>query len=334
MSAIKKISCRSLPVILLAFCSCLLLMTLMVACSKFSEEHPKVAVTLSTSELKPAPSGFTYEAWVRVDGQAVSLGRFSVDSAGVMAPDSFEVDQHDLMASSNAFVTLEPSSDDPPTPSGYVIMDGAFGGGVAQLSVGGALAFKSDFSRSKASFVLRSPSGGAGTGLWFYNGKTADPKASLLLPKLPPAWVYEAIFEDSRGVTLSLGSFPVAKDEKDTQTDAKKQAETQTAKAAYGDYVSIRGADSENPYSVQPTPAFPGEDFSINAPLGIQFPLDVRGGKLSIVVRDAPGKGARAFSIYQADIPQNAQTNTPYPMRRNTQLPSGQLDRTAAKPLL
>ena len=304
----------------------------LTACGKFSEEHPSVEVSLSTAQLEPAPSGMRYEAWLLRDAQAISLGYFSIEKAGQPTEHSFSrVDRRDLAASSTAFVTLEPASDDAPSiPSRYVVMAGEFKGDLAKLSVDNTRAFKTDFSKGRARFVLQTPTDGSGnpedSGLWFYNGETNDPEPGLKLPKLPEGWTYEAVFQkDPKSAILSLGTFPIPA----PKTQQPPPQAPRAAQTAVGSYEFIRGADSGNPYSaaLKPAPAFPGEDFLQNLPLGAKPPLELSGGTLSIRVRDTRGRIPKAFVIYSGKIRRDARPNTVYELQPNKALPSGSLKR-------
>lgn len=299
---------------------------LLTTCDTFSNEHPIVRVALSTKGLKPAPNGFTYEAWISLYVQPVSLGRFSIDESKEISKITFEeVDGTDLAAATRVFITLEPTGDDLPGPSPYVVIAGEFVEDAAHLSIDDALAFKTDFSEGKARFVMQTPTDGASetgtSGIWFYNGSKSDPQPTLTLPELPEVWTYEAIFEAENGKSLSLGTFPVPPG----KSEAKDQSETQSqpkTRVAVGKCVPITGADSGNPYSSKdkPAPSFPGEDF-------LNPPLDVRGGKLSITVR-AKDAAMILFKVYAAKLDENAKANTVYPMTLTAAtFPTGTLDR-------
>ena len=306
---------------------------LLTTCDTFSNEHPFVKVALSTKGLKPAPNGFTYEAWISLHVQPVSLGRFSIDESGAMSENTFEeVYGADLDAATRVFITLEPTGDDLPGPSPHVVIAGKFVDDVAHLSVEDALAFKTDFSKGKAGFIMQTPTDGASetgtSGIWFYNGSKNDPQPTLTLPELPEVWTYEAIFESESGKSLSLGTFPVSPDKSEAKDPSESQSESETqsqpkTRVAVGEYAPITGADSGNPYSSndKPGPSFPGEDFFTNPP------LDVRGGKLSINVR-AKEEEIILFKIYAATLDKNAKANIVYPMKFTaTALPNATLDR-------
>ncbi len=321
--------------------SCMAISLLLAACDTFSDQHPSVKVALSTAQLKPAPSGFTYEAWVSLNVQPISLGRFSIDESGAMSENSFEIDEQDLRASTRVFVTLEPTGEDLPGPSSYVVMGGKFVDDVAHLSIDDDLAFKTDFSKGEAGFVIQTPTDGrseaALSGIWFYNGSESDPQPTLRLPELPDVWTYEANFETENGTPLSLGTFPApqapseSSDQSESQSESEPQHRTEP-RAAVGTYVAIRGADRGNPYrpDARAAPSFPGEDFLTDSPQrDLPFPMDVRGGKLSISVR-AKDEDADLvlFTIYKATLAKNAQANTVYPMAfTHTEFPTGALDR-------
>ena len=96
-------------------------------------------------------------------------------------------------------------------------------------------------------FILATPttddSGDELSGIWFLDLITGTPDVSLQLPDLPEGWIYEG-WVVMNGMPVTTGKF--------TQVDA---------------------ADELAPYSGNDNlgPPFPGEDFVMNAPSGIDL---------------------------------------------------------------
>jgi hypothetical protein len=58
------------------------------------------------------------------------------------------------------------------------------------------------------------------------------------------------------------------------------------------------GADGFGGYSgTNGAPPFPGEDFLVNAPAGLSFPVDIRGGNVVISVEPVPDNSAAPFLL-------------------------------------
>ena len=90
----------------------------------------------------------------------------------------------------------------------------------------------------------------------------------LHLPELPAGWLYEGWVEIS-GQALTTGRF-----------------------------FEVFGHDFDSPHNGPlPVPAVPGEDYILNAPEGLAFPTDIRGGRIFISVEPYPDDDPKPFSI-------------------------------------
>jgi len=149
-----------------------------------------------------------------------------------------------------------------------------------------------DFTDAAGTYLLGTPTDGAldtdeTSGIWWEDFSTGAPLPSLDLPILLEGWEYEGwVVID--GQVLSTGKF-LLNDE----------------------------ADFAAPYSgAAPGPPYPGEDFIVNAPAGLSFPLDLSGSTTVISVEPSPDNSPAPFSIKPLvhQIPQNAAFHSSYGM--------------------
>ncbi len=221
-----------------------------------------------------------YEGWAIVDGAPVTTGRFNVDNRGRFFDEAGNrIDKSFVLPGEidvDAFVlTIEPAVGDDPAPAETHILAGTFNKkGRTKLTVDHPAALGADFSDASGSFILATPSNGAGdaaderSGVWFLDPSSGTPVAGLDLPELAPGWEYEgwAVID---GVPVSTGRF-----------------------------LDPAGADFSNEFSGdQPTPNYPGEDFLVNAPDGVEFPVDLRGAKIAISVEPMPDDSPAPFNF-------------------------------------
>lgn len=107
-------------------------------------------------------------------------------------------------------------------------------------------------------------------GLWFGTPGT-PPVPNLTLPALSAGWVYEGWVVVEGVGPITTGQF----------TDASAQT-----------------MDGLAPFSgPNPGPPIPGEDFFINAPDGVEFPLDVRGRTVVVSVEPFPDNSSAPFLL-------------------------------------
>ena len=148
---------------------------------------------------------------------------------------------------------------------------GDFSGNSASLDVGHSAALNNDFEESTGKFILATPTDDDDTnefsGVWFLDNSSGSQATGLDLPELPEGWIYE-------GWAIIDGS-PVTT----------------------GKFSSVTGTDDAAPYSgtANPGPAYPGEDFLLNAPAGKTFPANLAAAVIS--VEPVPDNSAAPFLL-------------------------------------
>lgn len=244
-------------------------------------EETTSSLDLSLTGLENLGDDYKYEGWVIVNDSPVSTGIFTIDDNGVWSDSSFDVDK-DMLASATAFVlTIEPTVDPDPAPSATKLLVAPFSGDTATVAGYVVPGINTDgdgmFTDAAGIYFLRTPtdetSGNNGndeSGIWF--GTTAATAGFTGMPELDATsgWRYEGwVVVD--GTPISTGTF--------TNFDER---------------------DSGNPFSgteANAGPPIPGEDFLLNAPNGITFPLDLRGRTAVISLEPYPDNSAAPFAI-------------------------------------
>ena len=222
-------------------------------------------VALEFSGLEPLGEGFVYEGWIVVDGSPVSTGRFTleeIDGERNYTAESLAT-QSDLDNATDFVLSIEPAEGDDPAPADPKPLAGAIVDGVAELSIAHPAALGDDFSSAAGQFILTTPTTEATdddySGVWFIEVTNDGPVAGLDLPELPAGWVYEGwVVID--GQPISTGRF-----------------------------VDPGAIDDFNGFSGElGNPPFPGEDFVVNAPAGLEFPTNLADGNSSVVISIEP----------------------------------------------
>lgn len=275
-----------------------------MACDKDDENVSTTSsFILNINGLEDLGSDFIYEGWLIVDGAPVTTGLFSVNANGMLSQTSFEVGASDLAAATKFVLTIEPAVDPDPSPSDVHILAGDFSGNNASLTISDPAALASNFGSAAGTYILATPTDGMmnneNSGIWFLD-PTAGPGAGLSLPTLPAGWVYEG-WAVSGGTPLSTGTF-----------------------------TNVSGADSFSGFSgTQGGPPFPGEDFIMNAPAGLTFPLDLSGGTAVISIEPVPDNSPAPFLLKPlvGAISENAIDHTPYSLGQNLNFPTGSVTR-------
>ncbi|NJB82342.1 anti-sigma factor [Wenyingzhuangia aestuarii] len=238
---------------------------------------------LSISGLANLGDNFVYEGWVIVNGSPVSTGVFTIDGEGKWSANSFNVDESTLASATNFVLSIEPKVDTDPAPSATKILVADFSGNsatvVATTVPGINTNGDGEFSGAWGNYFLRTPTDETGTnngndenGIWF-GTPGAPPTAGLGgMPELEvtSGWRYEG-WVVVNGTPISTGTF-----------------------------TSFIKADASNQFSgaeANAGPPIPGEDFFLNAPTGVVFPLDVRGKTAVISLEPYPDNSAAPFSI-------------------------------------
>ncbi len=271
-------------------------LSMLISCEEESTNTvtvPDASLKLELSGLESLGEGFIYENWIIVDGEAVSAGTFKVSSTGELSKTSFTIDPDQLAEATTYVLTIEPNPDPDPSPSKVHILAGDFASGLATVSIGHPAALADDLEEASGQYILATPTdgdmnGNESSGLWWLD--PSGPAATLNLPTLPEGWLYEG-WAVVNGVPISTGTF-----------------------------ASVTGADNSAIYSgTIAGPPFPGEDFLMNAPTGLSFPLDLSGANVVISVEPFPDNSPAPFTLKPlvAQVPNNAMTHTLLNMGNN-----------------
>ncbi len=277
--------------------------TLLASCGDDDGGTPSVSdLTLNISGLEDLGDDYAYEGWIIVDGSPVSTGVFDVSSSGSVNS-TFEVDAASLSAATMFVLSIEPVPDSDPAPAATKILAGEFDGNTASLSTS---TVGSGFSSSTGKYIVAAPTGTGAmeeefSGIWFLDNSGASPVAGLDLPTLEAGWKYEGwVVIDGTPVTT-------------------------------GTFTSVSGADEDAPFSgTNAGPAYPGEDFLVNAPTGLTFPTDIRNGTAVISIEPDPDNSAAPFLLkpLAGSIPATL-TGNPYSLDNNVSasFPTGDVNR-------
>ncbi len=248
-------------------------------------------LTLNIANLAESAADEQYEGWIIVDGTPVSTGTFTANANGELSASSFTIDAAMLDKATTFVLSIEPIPDNDPGPSNIKILGGDFSGTQATVSVSHGAALGSDFSASEGIVILATPTTAEDTdelsGIWFLDFNGGSPITGLVLPTLPSNWKYEG-WAVINGQPVSSGTFS-----------------------------AVDAADDADPFSgTGMAPAFPGEDFVLNAPNGLTFPTDLSGQTLVISIEPSPDNNASpfAFKPLVVTMPTPAADHTNYAM--------------------
>ena len=229
---------------------------------------------LNISGLEDLGPNARYEGWVIIDGSPVSTGVFTVNNAGQMSQNIFEVPAPEgkLKRATTFVLTIEPFPDNSPAPSDQHLLAGNFGETTASLSIDHPAALNTNFSSASGNFILATPTTATMadelSGLWFIDLSGGGPAAGLHLPALPAGWRYEG-WAVINGMPVTSGTF-----------------------------MNGNMADVSAPFSGPLSgPPFPGEDFIMNAPMGLSFPTDLSGGVSVVSVEPYPDNSPAPFLL-------------------------------------
>ena len=273
---------------------------LMISCG----DDENTSLSLNFEGLEDLGSDYVYEGWLIVDGSPVTTGRFTVDSNGNTSKSEFDLSQEDVDQASTFVLTIEPAQDDDPAPSDVHILAGDFSGASASLNVDHGAAIGDGFSSAEGSFILATPTDDSmdneDSGIWFLDNSSGTPQAGLSLPTLPAGWIYEgwAVID---GSPVSTGTFD-----------------------------AVSGADDSAPFSgALSGPPYPGEDFLMNAPTGLNFPTSLIGGAGVISIEPVPDNSTAPFTLKPlvGQIEENAEVHSVIAMDTNLSFPTGNANR-------
>lgn len=244
---------------------------LLSACGGSNGDSQNGPVSFSLEELSRLANGFHYEGWAIIDGAPISTGKFNVTDNNDFERISDAQNGVDYSRTSTIVLTIEPTGDIDALPSATKYLAANVVDREAVLTTEHPAVIGNTFSNASGSFIITTPTDGPNTneesGVWFLD-PTAGPAASLDLPTLPEGWVYEG-WAVVNGDPLSTGRFS-----------------------------STAGSDSFGGFSGElPSPPFPGEDFLVNAPEGVTFPIDLREGTIVITVEPSPDDSTAPFAL-------------------------------------
>jgi hypothetical protein len=282
--------------------------TFVLAGCDSTDPQPPVApqsLALTLDGVAPLKNGFHYEGWAIIGGNPVSTGKFNVNDAGQIvnlqgqpiANGQFATGR-DLSATTMVVITIEPPVSGP-EPSNTKFLAGGISANNASLTMRHAEAVGRDFAASSGRYILATPTAPNASdlsGIWFIDPTGIQMAPGLDLPTLPSGWIYEgwAVID---GMPVTTGKFR-----------------------------DVAMADMAAPFSgPEPGPAFPGEDFIMNAPPGLSFPTNLQGAMAVITIEPFPDDSADPFPArpLAAMIPGNAQPMTLYMMQNEAgMLPS------------
>ena len=281
---------------------------LITSCKK--DDDPEVSmksITLNISGLEDLGADYVYEGWLIVNGSPVTTGTFAVDANGMLSENMFELKASDVDNATTFVLSIEPANDSDPAPSATKMLAGDFSGSNASLTI----APVGDFSNAAGKYILATPTDGPDknekSGIWFLDLSTGSPTVGLDLPVLPDGWKYEGwVVIDGQPVTT--GTF--------TNTMATDDADPFSGSMALPD---VNGTDG----------FFPGEDFLMNAPAGLNFPTDIAGGMAVISVEPYPDNSPAPFTLKPLvqPIPAGAMDHSVYEMGQNLNFPTGSVTR-------
>lgn len=280
--------------------------TVFVSCSDDDSANEQSNFNLAISGLEDLGPNYVYEGWLVNGSDVVTSGRFSVNASGQLSQTTFAVDRDKLENATTFVLTIEPATGDVPEPSDIHILAGDFSGNNGTLSISHGAALGSNFLSATGKYILATPTDGGmmtneESGLWFLDNSSGSPMSGLNLPTLPAGWRYEG-WAVINGSPVSTGTF-----------------------------TSASGVDAAAQFSgTSSGPSFPGEDFLMNAPAGLTFPTDLRGGLSVISIEPYPDNSAAPFLLKPLvhTIPMSAAVHTVYNMNLNTaSFPTGSFNR-------
>lgn len=284
-------------------------MLIFTSCKKDDDPQsdPMKNITLNLNGLEDLGADYVYEGWLIVNGSPVTTGTFMVDASGMLSQTIFELKASDVDDATKFVLSIEPKNDSDPAPAATKILVGDFSGNSAAVNTG----IVGDFSNAAGKYILATPTDGAdnneNSGIWFLDLSTGAPTVGLELPQLPDGWKYEGwVVIDGSPVTT--GTF--------MNVAATDDMAPFSGSMALPD---VNGADG----------FFPGEDFLMNAPMGLSFPTDIAGGTAVISVEPYPDNSPNPFTLKPLvhGIPASAVDHTVYDMGQNLNFPTGTVSR-------
>ncbi|MBP2833536.1 anti-sigma factor [Aquimarina sp. U1-2] len=277
---------------------------LAVSCSS-DDGPPTSTLEVNALNVVTLQGSAIYQAWLRTNGNTISLGTFQDNSF----PKTFSVLTEDLNNANEFFITIESSASN--TPSNTRLASASFNGSsnTAQLS---SLQTIGDFNGISGNFVLRTFTGatanGDPNGIWFTNtlngSQTITP--GLNLPQLSSGWSYEAwvVLQDRNGANLNV---------------------------SLGKFSQANQSDTSDIFSGQTDgPSVPGEDFLNEAAgnlINIDVPVNLAGKSGFITIEPTTSDNSSEPFYIELLSFQNAQANELNGMNTNNFFITGSVRR-------
>lgn len=252
---------------LVVFCG-----TIMSSCSGDDDGATAGIIKLDVIGMQALEANVEYEAWIVVEGENKSLGRFT----DVSFPKQFRANTNDIANATQFKLSIEPGNDPNPEISNTVLLSGNFAGNGAQLDIRGTLG---SFENASGIFMLKTPTdnnpNNEQSGIYW---QRPDNRAGLQLPSLPEGWKYEG------WVTVPIPSG--------------------TVNLSTGTFSQPNGQDDFLPYSRTDNapPVFPGEDFlnlNLLSKSGVNTVPDLRGKEVFISIEPFPDNDGNVPFILQ-----------------------------------
>lgn len=320
------------------------LVVALVACSGGDGE----SIVLDLSRIEPLSDGFYYEGWVVIDDEEVSVGKFNASAGGeLVTPDgktivggAFEIDGA-IEDVTSVMVSIEPAGDTDDEPSTTRILAGDISDGVASLAVGDPGAIGNTFESANGFYILATPTDGhlrtnETAGIWFRRAVDQlepDPRG-LYLPELPDGWLYEG-FVDIHGQPVTSGKFwdPWDIDMSAPYSGPADMNTTDIFDVMLDEYVSVvvQGENGTELFTGPEGwkmfqkdglsldlffhgPPEPGEDYLLNAPPGLTFPVDLSGFPIYVTIEPEPDDSPEPFGLKTlvGTVPVNAVSHHTY----------------------
>lgn len=257
-------------------------------------EAPKLRMTVNTDKLSPLKEGFTYKVWLKVGLEYVASDGFNVTSNGQFTTpfgesrDKSFVLASDVKDAELVLISVEGKTGNAVTPSSSIVLAADVTGSEVQLTTAHALALGSSLAGKSGQLTIMTPSdtdaANEAYGVWFLTVSNGVMSPGLTLHALNPGWIYEGWVEVG-GHVYSTGTFS-----------------------------STNNTDNHQPHSFNDVPQFPGEDFLLNPPTGVTFPLNLGGAVVTITAEPVPDDSFEpsGIKVLSAQLPSTVQGGAVY----------------------
>ena len=262
-----------------------------------SNDPESGVVILTVRDLRPLPGNYHLEAWITTPELTTSsVGKFTVGSDGKILNLSgeeiprgrFEV-PFTVDSARVAYITIEPSGDTDTSPSTTRLMGGLFREGTAELETTDVEGIEDGLILARGNYIVETPTNGSESseqsGIWFVNLTGGPPARGLRITTPIRGWKYQA-WTDADGIPLNMGVIS-----------------------------NHSQPDDSNIYSgPQPGYNFPGEDFLVNAPDDLTFPLYVPSTRVTVSLEPDPDPAPERsqFILLEGYVPESVASGTTY----------------------